>query len=124
MDFKSNIPIYLQVIEDIERKIIIGEIELGSKLPSSRELALQYQINPNTAARVYNELEQRKLSFTKRGIGTFVTEDAEVIETAKKELVTNILQELLQRVQELGIHREEFMSMIDTVFSKENEEKE
>ena len=54
MEFKTNIPIYLQVIEDIKQKIIAGTLPLGSKLPSSRELAIEYQINPNTAARIYS----------------------------------------------------------------------
>ena len=45
MEFKTNIPIYLQVIEDIKQKIIAGTLPLGSKLPSSRELAIEYQIN-------------------------------------------------------------------------------
>ena len=46
MEFKSNTPIYLQVIEDIKSKIIVGEIKPGEKLPSSRELAVMYDINP------------------------------------------------------------------------------
>ena len=61
MEYKANIPIYLQVIEDIKRRIIIGEIKLGEKLPSTRELAVQYTVNPNTAARIYNELEQEEI---------------------------------------------------------------
>lgn len=75
MEFKTNIPIYLQVIEDIKQKIIAGTLPLGSKLPSSRELAIEYQINPNTAARIYSEMESMGLSYTRRGIGTFVTEN-------------------------------------------------
>ena len=58
MDYKANIPIYLQVIDDIKKRILTGEIKLGDKLPSTRELAVQYTVNPNTAARIYNELEQ------------------------------------------------------------------
>ena len=68
MNFKSNIPIYLQIIDEIKKNIITGALPLGSKLPSSRELALQYQINPNTAARVYNEMESIGLSYTRWGI--------------------------------------------------------
>ena len=54
MDYKANIPIYLQVIDDIKKRILTGEIKLGDKLPSTRELAVQYTVNPNTAARIYN----------------------------------------------------------------------
>ena len=52
MDYKANIPIYLQVIDDIKKRILTGEIKLGDKLPSTRELAVQYTVNPNTAARL------------------------------------------------------------------------
>ena len=57
MDFSNNIPIYIQVIDDIKMNIIKGNIGLGEKLPSGRDLAIQYKINPNTASRVYRELE-------------------------------------------------------------------
>ena len=53
MRYENDRPIYLQVIEDISRRLIQGELALGEKLPSVREMAVQYQINPNTASRVY-----------------------------------------------------------------------
>jgi DNA-binding transcriptional regulator YhcF (GntR family) len=68
LEFKNNIPIYLQVIDDIKHKIVLGELNLGDKLPSTRELAVMYQINPNTAVRVYNEMELMGLCFTKQMI--------------------------------------------------------
>ena len=61
MRYENDRPIYLQVIEDISRRLIQGELILGEKLPSVRELAVQYQINPNTASRVYKEMESRGL---------------------------------------------------------------
>ena len=51
MRYENDRPIYLQVIEDISRRLIQGELALGEKLPSVREMAVQYQINPNTARR-------------------------------------------------------------------------
>ena len=56
MRYENDRPIYLQVIEDISRRLIQGELALGEKLPSVREMAVQYQINPNTASRVYKEM--------------------------------------------------------------------
>ena len=50
-------PIYLQVVDDIKKQIVLGKFRPGDKLPSSKELAVNYNINPNTAARVYQELE-------------------------------------------------------------------
>lgn len=72
MDFSANIPIYLQVVEEVKRLLMIGELRPGEKLWSARDMALRYQINPNTAAKVYKELEQQKLCYTKRGLGTFL----------------------------------------------------
>ena len=59
MDYKANTPIYLQVIDDIKRRILTGEIKLGDKLPSTRELAVQYTVNPNTGT-VWSVLYQKR----------------------------------------------------------------
>lgn len=120
MEFKSNIPIYLQVIQDIERKIITGEIELGSKLPSSRELALQYQVNPNTAARIYNEMELMQLSFTKRGIGTFVTEDESRVSRMKHDLLSQKISDFAEDIKKLGIGAEEAIEMLKEYYEYSN----
>ena len=64
MRYENDRPIYLQVIEDISRRLIQGELALGEKLPSVREMAVQYQINPNTASRGYKE--QRALLYEAR----------------------------------------------------------
>lgn len=53
MEFENNIPIYIQVINQIKKDIITGKLPMGAKLPSTRELAVLYHINPNTAGRVY-----------------------------------------------------------------------
>lgn len=108
MDYKANTPIYLQVIDDIKRRILTGEIKLGDKLPSTRELAVQYTVNPNTAARIYNELEQCGLCYTKRGLGTFVSEDVNLIDTLKAEISENckpFLQLFLKYFYTYTIHK-------------------
>ena len=51
MEFENNIPIYIQVINQIKKDIITGKLPMGAKLPSTRELAVLYHINPNTAGR-------------------------------------------------------------------------
>lgn len=112
MDFKSNVPIYLQVISDIKSKIITGEIQLGSRLPSSRELAVKYQINPNTAARIYNEMELMGLSFTRRGIGTFVTEDTSVIDRLKSEQTDALVNDFITAFKNIGYSCDEIITII------------
>ncbi len=112
MEFKSSIPIYQQVIDEIKGDIISGNLKPGDKLPSSRELAIKYAINPNTAARVYSEMESMGLSYTKRGIGTFVVDDHEVIQSLKQELIYRQFKELDEKLSNLGYHPEEIMEML------------
>ena len=83
MEFDANRPIWLQVMKALEMDVITGRRKPGAKLPGGRDLALNYGINPNTAARVYQELERANLCETRRGMGTFVTEDE--AEAAKGE---------------------------------------
>lgn len=117
MIFDNNIPIYIQVIDDLKRRIIIGEIKSGEKLPSARELAIEYVINPNTAGRIYKELEQQEVCFTKRGLGTYVTEDEKKIETIRHELLEGITSELIGKLKKLGYSDEEIISEISKKLS-------
>lgn len=112
MDYKANIPIYLQVIDDIKKRILTGEIKLGDKLPSTRELAVQYTVYPNTAARIYNELEQCGLCYTKRGLGTFVSEDVHLIDTLKAELSSEMIETFVSGMTSLGFSKDEIINLI------------
>lgn len=96
------LPIYLQVANLIKRDIVTGKRELGEKLPSVRELAVSYTINPNTVSRVYKELETEGVCFTRRGMGTFVTEDSEKVKNMKEEMAGTLIHEFLEGMQQLG----------------------
>lgn len=121
MEFKSNVPIYLQVVEDIRHKIIRGELVSGDKLPSSRELALQYEINPNTAARVYGELERLGISYTKRGIGTFITDDAEAIEKGKKMALQKLIEQFILEIEKFGYTVQDIPALLKDYSEKKGE---
>ena len=69
MNFQNERPIYLQIVEQMEMKIMSGYYPKGSKLPTVRELAMQYKVNPNTMQKAFVELEQRGLVFAKRTSG-------------------------------------------------------
>ena len=92
MEFENNIPIYIQVINQIKKDIITGKLPMGAKLPSTRELAVLYHINPNTAGRVYKEMELQNMCYTKRGLGTFVTEDAAVFKSMREEMAQEFIK--------------------------------
>ena len=122
MRYENDRPIYLQVIEDISRRLIQGELALGEKLPSVREMAVQYQINPNTASRVYKEMESRGLCYTKRGMGTFITEDSgmiKMIKTLQSEMAEDCLDTFLQGMQAIGIDLDEMIQLLRERYAKE-----
>ena len=80
MEYNSSLPIYLQAANSIKQDIVTGKLSPGARLPSVRDLAVEYTINPNTVSRVYKELEMEGVCFTRRGMGTFVTEDPERVQ--------------------------------------------
>lgn len=84
MEYSAGTPIYLQVIRELQKKMIKGELKPGDKMPSNRELAVLYKVNQNTAARIYREMESEGYCYTKRGIGTFVSEEESMFENLKK----------------------------------------
>ena len=112
MKFDPNRPIWLQVMGDIRMDIVTGDKPPGSKLPGGRDLALLYGINPNTAARVYQELEKEGLCETRRGLGTFVTEDNARISALREEMARESVREFLGKMSRLGITPDAAAEMI------------
>jgi DNA-binding transcriptional regulator YhcF (GntR family) len=113
LKFDTTTPIYIQVIQQIKRDIIIGSISPGEKLPSTRELALKYDINPNTAQRIYKEMEREEMCFTKRGLGTFVTEDKNKINTFREEMAHSLIQDFIKGMIDLGFSYDELIQIIE-----------
>ena len=74
---------------------------------------LTYEINPNTSARVYKELEREGLCETRRGLGTFVTQDEDRISSLRRELAENALNQFLSRMETLGFSRQEVIQMAE-----------
>lgn len=112
MEFKSNIPIYLQVVDDIKKQIINGTINPGDKLLSTRELASAYTINPNTSMRVYSELESLGITFTRRGLGTFVSEDSKLVKRLKDEMAESLINEFINEFKSFGYTKDEVIEII------------
>ena len=73
LDYRSGLPVYLQVVEGYKRLILRGVLKEGEKLPSVRELSTQLAINPNTIQRSYRELEVEGYVGSAPGKGVYVT---------------------------------------------------
>ncbi len=112
MEFKSNIPIYIQVVEDIKKQIVNGTIKPGDKLLSTRELASSYTINPNTSMRVYSELEAEGITFTRRGLGTFVSEDSNLVKRLKVEMADSLINQFIDEIKAIGYTKDDLLEII------------
>ncbi|MEJ8554618.1 GntR family transcriptional regulator [Tepidibacter sp. Z1-5] len=112
MEFDNSKPIYIQIIEDIKKRLIRGEIKLGDKIPSQRELAKDIKVNPNTVQRAYREMESMGLVKTLRGQGTFISDQEELLNEIKKEMASEVLIKFVEEMRSLGIKDDEAINLI------------
>ncbi|MGW7238125.1 GntR family transcriptional regulator [Streptomyces sp. NPDC054804] len=73
IDRGSGVPAYVQIVEQTERALRMGFLQVGDKLPTAKEVVAATAINPNTVLRAYRDMEQAGLVELRRGLGTFVT---------------------------------------------------
>ena len=83
--FDNNIPIYIQLLDYLKIYLISGVFKAGDKLPSVRDFATTFKVNPNTMQKALTELEDMNLIYTERTNGKYVTNDAKLIESLKDE---------------------------------------
>ncbi len=112
MEYNTGAPIYLQVINELKKKMVKGELKPGEKMPSSRNLAVEYKVNQNTAARIYREMEMQGYCFTRRGIGTFVSEEENMFQDLKKEMASELLKNFMHEMKGLGYKKDDIIDQI------------
>jgi GntR family transcriptional regulator len=114
IDFNAAYPIYEQVIEEIKKEIVRGELKPGAKLPSQRQLARKIDVNPNTVQRAYREMEQRGLVETKRGRGTFIKDDDQVMIEIKKDMAETAVIDFIEQMISLGFKKENILKKVES----------
>lgn len=111
-EFENGRPIYAQLLELIEQKIVAGEYPPGSRIPSVRELASEAAVNPNTMQRAMAELENRGLIITNRTAGRTVTEDTQVLSEIKNQKANMLTSEYVTKMTEMGFDYSEIIELI------------
>jgi GntR family transcriptional regulator len=109
IDFRSGIPIYLQVVGRIKERIASGQLVPGDQLPTVRSLALELRINFNTVARAYRILDESGIISTQQGRGTYVMSipPPEVTEEIRQRALKALAQRYLVEAERLGSSPEE-----------------
>lgn len=119
MDFKSNKPIYLQIVDFCFQKILTNEWTEEGRVPSVRELGATLQVNPNTAMRAFDYMQTEGVIYSKRGMGYFVAENARktIFRLQRKDFFEEILPDTFKTMDLLDIS-------IDEVVDRYNKSKE
>ena len=105
----ENMPIYVQIMNSVKEAIAAGEISPSERIPSVRELAQDFEVNPNTMQRALNELEREGLLVSERTAGRFVTDDKELIEELKNEMAARTADRFRKEMGALGFSVDEMI---------------
>ena len=112
-------PIYTQLIEQIERKIICGYYQPGERLPSVRDLASEAAVNPNTMQRALTELERDGLVYAQRTSGRYITEDQQLILQKRQALAQQEVNTFLDRMKHLGFDEQQTLQFLTQLQSED-----
>lgn len=99
----GSLPVYQQIMEQIEGAVMAGEYLPGDKIPSVRDLATQAKVNPNTVQHALQELERTGLLVTMGTSGRYVTEDRSVLSALRSEKLMELTEQCIKRFALLGV---------------------
>ena len=118
----SDTPLYQQIKDQITDAILKGELKEGDPLPSIRSFANDLRVSVLTIRRVYDDLEKEGYLNSQVGIGTFVSiGNTELLIEAKRRLVEQKMQDMIQTAKSLGISRQELNDMMEILYEEEPE---
>ena len=109
--WNDNTPIYRQLKEQVVAMILDGRLQAGDALPSVRQIAADFQLNPITVSRAYQELVDEKVVETRRGLGMFVLEDgkAKLLASERQRFLLDEWPSTLLRIERLGLDLNELV---------------
>lgn len=116
LEYHSGQAVYKQILNNLKRLIISGQLKAHDPLPSIREMARELNVNPNTAARAYRELEQQGLIYSRAGIGSFIAETKPgTLEEKARETVYPQLKQLISLSHSLNLSSESLTRLFNDI---------
>lgn len=113
LDYQSRIPIYEQIVNNIEKYVAVGILREKSQIPSIRELANNLGINPNTVKKAYDILENKGVIMTISTKGTFISNNTKMILENKIDKEINLIKDKIRELENMGISKKEIMERIE-----------
>ena len=120
INFNNRDPIYLQLIDYFRRMLVSNQLSLGEELQSRRQIARQFNINPNTVQRAFSEMEENRWIYTEPNRPSRVTEDPRMLDNIKQEFVENAVKEFVNSIQMIDITYEEVADLLAKEIESQN----
>lgn len=124
MKFEDNLPIYYQIEQQLYYDIVLGKLQPGEKMPSVRKLALDFTVNINTAQHVLSNMQDKGIIYSKRGLGSFVTDDVNLILVLKDEIISKMFSDFLSKTKKIGLSNQDTIDKLQTFVLKEGPKNE
>ena len=114
LDFYSGLPIYTQIVNQIQSQLANGRLKPGDQLPTVRALAQELRVNFNTVARAYRILDEARIISTQQGRGTYITEipPPNISEKLRNESLEALTQRFINEAFRLGFFEKEISQMV------------
>ena len=123
LDPRDGRPLYLQIMDDLRRAIVVGTLQAEDPLPSVRELAAELVVNPRTVSQAYQELEREGIIYVRRGQGTFV---APAVRKGgaerRRKLAREVAKRALLDARRNGLDAEELVTAIQKLAAEEGDD--
>jgi len=121
LDNRDVRPLYLQIMDEIRRAIVVGKLKPEDPLPSVRDLASELVINPRTVSQAYQELEREDVVYVKRGQGTFVAPSTKRNSRERQNLARAVAKRTLIEARRSGLDVEELIATLKEVAAEEKQ---
>jgi GntR family transcriptional regulator len=123
LDFHSGLPIYTQIVNQIQSQLANGILKHGDQLPTVRALASELRVNFNTVARAYRILDEERIISTQQGRGTYITEipPPEITEKLRQESLAELTQRFINEAFRLGFSEREINQAVKDKLKDERE---
>ena len=116
IDVMSRVPVYEQIIKQVEEQVLTGILKEGDKLPSVRSLSVKLSINPNTIQKAYTELDRRQMIITVPGKGSFISQKAVEVVGAREKIPE--LAKIIRDLALAGVTKDEIIRNVNEVFDE------
>lgn len=121
IDIMSRVPVYEQIIEQMEKFILTGILPSKEQVPSVRSLSVELSVNPNTIQKAYSDLDRRGIIYSVPGRGCFVAENAKELLSGAKRSQLSELEQTMYELVIAGITKEEILECLDKAVKRKDE---